>query len=234
MLVMVPSALRLDDVTLTGLGRATVAQSTTANYCQSSVQTSYKQFTHDFFNSKVITKTTNYTMSFLTQAAAMLRTAGLRPGLSMTRARQQVRFATSDYGSGAGNPAGEKPEEQGANLSEGLEHPGPAPPKVAKGQSSSSPNNDDAPGKSSRSKSSTSAGQQSPSHDGASKSGKQGAQPKLAANGPPSKENESEDVKQHNREMEQRADAFEQADKQDRQKDKVSKDYWKGESFAMY
>lgn len=173
-------------------------------------------------------------MSFLTRQASTLRAAALRPALSMApRARQQVRFATSDYGSGAGNPAGEKPEKQGANLSEGLEHPGPAPPKVAKGQSSSSPNNDDTPSKSSQSKSSSSPDQQSQSNDGASKSGKKGAQPKLAAKGPPSKENEGEDVKQHNKEMDQRADAFEQADKQDKQKDKVPKDYWKGELFAL-
>jgi hypothetical protein len=78
-------------------------------------------------------------MNFLLKSS----TRALRPALStIPRARPQVRFATQDYGSGAGNPAGEKPEKQGANPSESLEHPGPAPPKVAKGQSSSSPNED--------------------------------------------------------------------------------------------
>jgi hypothetical protein len=200
-----------------------------------SLGTSYKHLTHDFLNCKGTADTHIYTMSFLTRPAAMLRAAALRPALSMApRARQQVRFASQGYGSGAGNPAGEKPEKQGKNLSEGLEHPGPAPPKVAKGQSSSSPNNDDTSAKSSESKSSTSPGQQSQSNDGASKSGNQGAQPKLAAKGAPSKEDQSEDVKQHNKEMDQRADASEQADKENKPKDKVQKDYWKGTSFTEF
>lgn len=42
----------------------------------------------------------------------------------------QVRLATQDYGSGAGNPAGEDPEAQGGQPSSDIEHPGPAPPDV--------------------------------------------------------------------------------------------------------
>lgn len=46
-------------------------------------------------------------MSFLLKSS----TRAFRPAASI--ARTQVRFGTSDYGSGAGNPAGEKPEKQG-------------------------------------------------------------------------------------------------------------------------
>ncbi|KAF2819026.1 hypothetical protein CC86DRAFT_375433, partial [Ophiobolus disseminans] len=156
-------------------------------------------------------------MTFLTRPASFLRSAALRPALSFVpRARPQVRFATQDYGSGAGNPAGEKPEKQGKNRSESLEHPGPPPPKVAKGQSSSSPNNDDSSGssssKSSSGEPSGKSAEKPQSNDGASKS-KKGAQPKILSTSPPSKENESEDVKKHNREMETRTEkAHEQVD----------------------
>lgn len=43
----------------------------------------------------------------------------------------QRRFASGDYGSGTGDPVGEKPQEQGPNPSEKLEHPGPPPPKTS-------------------------------------------------------------------------------------------------------
>jgi hypothetical protein len=175
-------------------------------------------------------------MSFLTRPTSMLRSAALRPALSsIPRARPQVRFATQDYGSGAGNPAGEKPEKQGKNPSENLEHPGPPPPKVAKGKSSSSPDSDNSSGQSSAQKSSSSS-QQSQSNDGASKSGGnnsvKGAQPKILNENPPSKENESEDVKQHNKEMENRTEkAHEQASNEDAKNDKVPKRFWQGKSM---
>lgn len=170
-------------------------------------------------------------MSFLARPASFLRSAALRPALSsVPRARPQVRFATQDYGSGAGNPAGEKPEKQGKNPSENLEHPGPPPPKVAKGQSSSSPDDDDSSSSSSGQSSGKSAasGQKSQSNDGASKS-KKGAQPKILNENPPSKEEESEDVKQHNKDMENRTEkAHEQVSNEDAKNDKVSKKFWAG------
>jgi hypothetical protein len=188
-------------------------------------------------------------MSFLTRPASVLRSAALRPAIStIPRARGQVRFATQDYGSGAGNPAGEKPEKQGKNESENLEHPGPPPPKVARGKSSSSPDNDNGtsqtdPQKSTsgqQSTSSTSPGQQSQSNDGASQQGSKngggdksakGAQPKILSESPPSKENEPDDVKQHNKEMENRTEkAHQQVRNEDAPKDKVSQGYWKGTS----
>jgi hypothetical protein len=168
-------------------------------------------------------------MSFLTRPASLLRSAAIRPALSAApRARQQVRFATQDYGSGAGNPAGEKPEKQGQNPSENLEHPGPPPPKVAKGQSSSSPNNDDSSAKQSQSQS------PSQSSSSGSKSGNKGAQPKILNENPPTEEEQNEDVKRHNKEMEQRTErAHEQASNEDAKNDKVPKKFWAGKYRLM-
>jgi hypothetical protein len=176
-------------------------------------------------------------MNFLTRPTSFLRSAALRPALStIPRARQQVRFATQDYGSGAGNPAGETPEKQGKNPSEHLEHPGPPPPKVARGQSSSSPDNDQSEnqdGKASSSgKSSVEPGQQSQSNDGASKQGSnttvKGAQPKILNENPPAKD-ANEDVKAHNQDMDQRAEkSHEQVSNEDAKNDKVPKKFWAG------
>ncbi|KAF1842147.1 uncharacterized protein K460DRAFT_370143 [Cucurbitaria berberidis CBS 394.84] len=197
-------------------------------------------------------------MSFL-RPMSMLRSAALRPAAlsAAPRARLQLRFATGDYGSGDGNPAGEKPKEQGKNLSENLEHPGPPPPKVAEGKSSSSPNDDKtstnkAPQTSSSSSTSSSKGSSSgkrefststrrwaDSKEPAVKQGQQnkpspnevkGAQPKILNENPPASEDESEDVKKHNEEMDSRAEqAHEKVSNEDAAKDKVSDKFWKGE-----
>lgn len=149
--------------------------------------------------------------------------------------RPQVRFATQDYGSGEGNPAGEKPQAQGQNPSENIEHPGPPPPKVAQGKSSSSPNEDSgsSSGKSSSSSAASKPSEQSQSNDGAAKTGGgdgksvNGAQPKILNANPPA--TDSEEVKQHNKEMEQRAErAHEQVSNEDADKDKVPKSFWAG------
>ncbi|KAI8937120.1 hypothetical protein NX059_006333 [Plenodomus lindquistii] len=171
-------------------------------------------------------------MSFL-RPASMLRSAALRPAAlsAAPRARLQVRFATSDYGSGKGNPAGEKPEKQGQNPSENLEHPGPAPPKVAQGKSSSSPNSDNggsnanpkADSSTSNAKTGSSSGKrefstsarQNASKEPAVEQGKEnkpnsnevkGAQPKILNENPPKDSEQSEDVKKHNDEVANRAE----------------------------
>lgn len=191
---------------------------------------------------------------------SMLRSVALRPAAlsAAPRARVQVRFGTSDYGSGEGNPAGEKPEKQGQNASENLEHPGPPPPKVAEGKSSSSPNEErssssnnatqSSPSSSSSSSSkgspcgkrefSTSARRWADSKEPAVKQGQQNkpsagevkdAKPKILKENPPTKENESEDVKQHNEEMDNRAEqAHEKVANEDAGKDKVPDGFWKG------
>jgi hypothetical protein len=170
-------------------------------------------------------------MSFLTRPTSVLRTAAFRPALAaVPRARQQVRFATQDYGSGAGNPAGEKPEKQGQNPSEHLEHPGPPPPKVAQGKSSSSPDQDSSSSQGSQQKSSAS---QSQSNDGASKSSNKGAQPKILNENPPTKE-QNEDVRKHNEAMEHRTEkAHQQVSNEDAKNDKVPKKFWAGKSSRV-
>ncbi|CAO2648071.1 Nn.00g089930.m01.CDS01 [Neocucurbitaria sp. VM-36] len=196
-------------------------------------------------------------MSFL-RPMSMLRSAALRPAAlsAAHRAGLQVRFATTDYGSGDGNPAGEKPQDQGKNASENLEHPGPPPPKVAEGKSSSSPNDDKSSANNSTQKpsSSSSSSKNSPSgkrefststrrwaesKEPAVKQGQQNkpsqsemkdAKPKILSDNPPAKEDESEDVKKHNEEMDNRAEqAHEKIANEDAAKDKVSSDFWKGE-----
>jgi hypothetical protein len=197
-------------------------------------------------------------MSFL-RPMSMLRSAALRPAAlsAAPRARMQVRYSTQDYGSGTGNPAGETPEKQGANPSENLEHPGPAPPKVARGQSSSSPDKDDnsgqnaspkpssespAPssnkGSSGKREFSTSARQMKASEEPAVQQGMQnkpsqsaikGAKPKILNENPPSAEEESQDVKEHNKNMSNRAEqAHESVSNEEAEKDKVPSGYWKG------
>lgn len=158
---------------------------------------------------------------------SMLRSAALRPALTTApRAFAQVRFATQDYGSGDGNPAGENPQQQGKNRSESLEHPGPPPPKVAKGKSSSSPNDDSS--KSSVSDNSSSKSTSSSDKSSESSSNKGAPQPKILNEKVPAKDS-SPDVKQHNEEMEQRAErAYEQVSNEEYKKNEVGKEFWSG------
>jgi hypothetical protein len=187
----------------------------------------------------------DYEMSFLRPMSAF-RSAVARPNLSATpRARilTQVRFATQDYGSGEGNPAGESPEKQGKNPSEHIEHPGPPAPKVAQGkspspdESGSSSSDSQGTGESgvgpggSGGKTGTAGG------DGASEAGNDagskvnGAQPKILNENPPGEQDES--VRQHNAEMEQRAEkAYEQVSNEDAKKDKAPPGFWSGEFEA--
>jgi len=128
------------------------------------------------------------------------------------------RFASGDYGSGSGDPKGEKPQDQGKNQeSRELEHPGPPPPKAAQGK-----------GEGSQQKTSSSSSSSSSSKPASGK-GTQGAQPKILNDKPPAKD-ASEDVKKHNEEMDNRAEkAHEQVDNGDAKKDEVDKDFWSGQ-----
>jgi len=197
-------------------------------------------------------------MSFL-RPMSILRSAAMRPAALSAgpRARVQVRFATQDYGSGEGNPAGESPQKQGENPSENLEHPGPPPPKVAQGQSSSSPNKDsnsnqnDSPkptsespapstnkGSSGKREFSTFARQMKDNKEPTIDQGKhnepspnevKGAQPKILNENPPSAGEESQEVKEHNEDMSNRAEqAHERVSNEDAEKDKVPSGFWKG------
>jgi hypothetical protein len=156
------------------------------------------------------------TMS-LFRASTMLRSAALRPVLSTApRAWTQVRFATQDYGSGAGNPAGEDPQAQGKNskTAQNMEHPGPEKPKAAqKGGEQSSSQSQSGGSSSSGGKASKSEGNK----------GTSGAKPKILSDNPPSGKEQSEEVQQHNKEMDQRAEkAHSQIENKDAYKDKDS------------
>ncbi|KAF2244177.1 hypothetical protein BU26DRAFT_491547 [Trematosphaeria pertusa] len=183
-------------------------------------------------------------MQFL-RPSTMLRASALRPALSKApRAGLQVRFASQDYGSGEGNPAGENPQQQGKRPREELEHPGPPPPKVAQGKpgqetsqaSSQSSSQGSSQGTSATGSKSTndsggdskpSEGSSSPSGQRSSGKGVKGAQPKILSDNPPGEKDES--VRQHNEEMDHRAEkAYEQVSNKDAAKDKAPPGYWSG------
>lgn len=170
-------------------------------------------------------------MSFTRSA---LRSSFLRPFLVGPRTQQlsrpTQRFASGDYGSGEGNPAGENPQDQGANPSEHLEHPGPPPPKVGKGTgagptkgSSDGTNQSDATQSGGEKKNDASS-----SGNSSGKKSSSGAQPKILSESPPSEGEQSEEVKEHNRDMDNRAEQSDtKIDKdEDPSKDNVSKDFW--------
>ena len=125
---------------------------------------------------------------------SMLRSRALGPCLRVPQpTRIQARFATQDYGSGEGDPAGERPQEQGKNPMSHLEHPGPEAPKVGGGKSSSS-----------SSSSSSQPQKSSGGHTQDERGEKRGARPKILDEGIPE---ETEDVKKHNEEMKSRYDS---------------------------
>lgn len=164
------------------------------------------------------------------------------------------RFASGDYGSGAGDPKGEKPQQQGSNPSADLEHPGPPPPKVGQGSGSTPTKGTSSGHNTGEAKSGGKADQSvkpSVTSDGGSGGGSgndasgnmggkgkesggsgngsskrtQGAQPKILNESPPAEP--SGEVKEHNRDMEQRAErANEKVSDEDVEKDKVGKGFW--------
>lgn len=140
------------------------------------------------------------------------------------------RFASSDYGSGKGDPKGENPQEQGANPSADKEHPGPPPPKAGQGsggatKGTSTGNNTDA-AKQQKKSFSTMARRMSEEHPKSTK----GLKPALnKSDAPaPAEKDLPEDVKKHNKEMDERADQANEKLGEDKSKkgDKVGKEFW--------
>jgi hypothetical protein len=132
--------------------------------------------------------------------------------------------ATSDYGSGKGDPKGENPQDQGPNPSEHLEHPGPPPPKAGEG-SGAGPTKGGKGG----SDSGNSSTQQSKGTQNTDK-----PQPKISNPNPPA-ENESAEVREHNRQMDQRAEtASNKVSSKEAEKDAVEKDFWKGKCSRFH
>lgn len=157
-----------------------------------------------------------------------------RAAFSLTSRAQ----ATSDYGSGKGDPRGENPQEQGANPSADLEHPGPPPPKQGEGSGAGptkggkqSSNSGQASEQSKKGEQTQQPQQQQSQQKSDQSTNTKGPQPKIHnPDGPPSKESESQEVKEHNRQMDQRTEtASNQASNEEVSKDKVPKEFWKGE-----
>nr|POF18514.1 hypothetical protein CFP56_63058 [Quercus suber] len=169
-------------------------------------------------------------MSFFRSTRSLLPVTRRRLALPI----QQQRFATQDYGSGAGNPAGEKPQDQGkSQISRDLEHPGPEAPSTGqKGSSSSSNGNGNQGQKDEQIK--TKSNRQQEQEQLAEKNkqgsdGKGGPQPKILNDAPPKEGEGSAEVQKHNKEMDQRAaESDGNVRDQDTQKDKVGKQFWKG------
>ncbi|KAI9832906.1 MAG: hypothetical protein M1819_003936 [Sarea resinae] len=135
------------------------------------------------------------------------------------------RFAFQSYGGGEGDPKGEKPQDQGANPSESLEHPGPPPP--AEGQGTGGATKAKGERQNVDEKSSSSSSNSPP----ASRP-RDGAQPKILNSSEPDQAS-SEDVERHNKEMESRHDKpTEGISKEELDKEKVSKGYWSGRGGA--
>lgn len=203
------------------------------------------------------------TMSTLRQSlGSTLVRPFLRTAPRSTLPLSAQRLASSDYGSGTGDPVGDNPLQQGVNPSADLEHPGPPPPKVGQG-SGSTPTKGTAEGHSGA----QNQGQvTSTSASGIGKGGQQqgqqgqqgqqqkrgfstaararseedksrevrGAKPTILAAGPPPAEEQSADVREHNRQMDNRAEqAHGKVDGEDAEKDKVDPKFWSGEFAAV-
>lgn len=166
--------------------------------------------------------------SRLTPAFTVQKTFSIHPALRKnnviaTNSTTIRAYASQDYGSGTGDPKGEDPLNQGPNPSADVEHPGPPPPSAGQG-SGSGPTKGTSGGHNSGDSPSAPGSGQGQKNDGGSGSSGKGAQPKILRDTLPAEPDE--DVKQHNREMSQRADrAHEKAE----DNVKVPKGYWSGE-----
>ncbi|KAF2761101.1 hypothetical protein EJ05DRAFT_473660 [Pseudovirgaria hyperparasitica] len=119
--------------------------------------------------------------------------AYLRPFPRTTIQPYQARFASSDYGSGDGDPAGEKPQEQGkSKATRDREHPGPSAPDV---------------GQTNKSASGTEAKQDDQRSPNANAE-VQGKKPKITHEPHPQQD---ESVKEHNDEVERRKERMGQS-----------------------
>ncbi|KAF2097159.1 hypothetical protein NA57DRAFT_57759 [Rhizodiscina lignyota] len=155
------------------------------------------------------------------------------------------RFASGDYGSGKGDPKGEKPQEQGPNPSADKEHPGPPPPKAGQGTGGGPTKKGEAghQGSEGQKKSFSTYSRPLEQRRGFKsspmlsatglkkpKGDTENAQPKILGDNPPAEGEQSEEVKQHNKEVDERAERpTERVDEADVEKDKVHKKFWAGQ-----
>lgn len=141
-----------------------------------------------------------------------------RPLIQSTANIQHHRlYAHQSYGGGEGNPKGENPQDQGPSQSSSLEHPGPSPPPAGRGTGGGPTKGEDHEQSVAGKKGSKEPERPATSH---------GAKPAIHSEGTPAEE--SEEVKQHNKELENRHDrASNKVAMND--KDKVEKGFWSGE-----
>lgn len=165
---------------------------------------------------------------FVLRAAARQQSRFLAPTSARAPALVSIsrRFASGDYGSGEHNDLKRSKSE--------LEHPGPAPPNTGSSKGSdkkaepkihnaSHPKDGEESADVAKHNESMKGRQ-----EGTQKTGN-GAQPKILSASPPKEGQEPPEVAKHNEEMKSRAErANEGAKNSDAEKDKVSKDFWKG------
>lgn len=169
-------------------------------------------------NLPTITTSPNTTMSYPRTLPLRRFAPALRTQRTAAFSTYRPNLASQDYGSGAGDPKGENPQQQGANPSADKEHPGPPPPAAGKGTGST-------PTKGGEKSSNDTSGQKKGTQS------KNGAEPKILNENPPKDGEAPADVEQHNRDMDQRAEkAHEKASNADAEKDKVGKGFWSGRS----
>jgi len=151
-----------------------------------------------------------------------------RPTIEPRTLQSSVRWATSDYGSGKGDPKGETPQDQGANPSADKEHPGAPPPKEGQGSGSS-------PTKGTSSGHNTGDSKQAQKRQFSTvrqlwvkdkPKTTEGLSPKIHSESPPAKGEQGEDVKRHNEEMEERSD---RAHEKYEGEESVDPKFWSGE-----
>lgn len=146
----------------------------------------------------------------------------------ITTLPQNRPYAHQSYGGGEGDPKGESPQDQGSNPSADKEHPGPPPPTEGQGSGGGPTKANESGHNTKDNASSQDRGSQGGGSKGAASSS--GAQPKILNVGVP--DEQSEEVKQHNKEMANRYDRA--GTHVEEQKDeKVGKGYWGGKMPLM-
>lgn len=173
----------------------------------------------------------------LLRASPILRSVAARSSPRITTRttipiQHRLYAQQSSYGGADDDPKAGDPQNQGSNPSADLEHPGPSPPDVGKGTGGGPTKADGGGHNTKQNESSSGSGSESGGKGEVSSGGKasNGAQPKIHNSKVPEAHEESEDVKQHNKEMDNRRLGGAQNKQDDGSKHDVDKGFWSGES----
>ena len=164
----------------------------------------------------------------LLRASPVLRSVAARCSPCITTrspiAIQHRLYAQQSYGGADDDPKAGDPQNQGSNPSADKEHPGPPPPAEGQGTGGG-------PTKANKGGHNTQQNESSSGDGDVSHGGKESnsAQPKIHSSKVPEEHEHSDEVKQHNDEMDNRRLGGAQ-NKQDDGKHNVDKGYWSGES----